>query len=110
MANTPDVDHPVIRLDMLKSGATLPLPTEFMNRKLAVYADQIGTAALDTLAMADLPASAVNRLIFVGGSGLMGVVENALRQRLPDARMHRGAAMTAIVSGLAIRSATAFAD
>ncbi|UWR15340.1 Hsp70 family protein [Sulfitobacter sp. M368] len=110
MANDPTQTDPVIHVGMLKSGATLPLPAAFMHRKLAPLADQIGEAAQTTLAMADVPATAVNKLIFVGGSGLMQVVEDALRKSFPAAQMHRGAAMTAIVSGLAIRSATAFDD
>lgn len=105
MANTPDVADPVIRLDMLKRGATLPLPAEMMTRKLSGLADQVGDAAEATLAQAQLAPEAVNKLIFVGGSSLMQVVEKALTSRLPKAQVHRGAALTAIVDGLALRSA-----
>jgi hypothetical chaperone protein len=108
MANDPSQCDPVIRLDMLKPGAALALPPAFMTRKLAPLADQIGAAALDTLAAADLPPEAVNTLIFVGGSGLMQVVEEAMRSRFAQAQLYRGAAMTAIVSGLALRAGGAF--
>jgi len=38
----------------------------------------------------------------------MAVVEGALTSRFPAAKVHRGAAMTGIVEGLAIASETAF--
>ena len=93
---------------MLKPKAVLPLPTEMMTKKLSKLADQIGEAAEVTLAQAGVEATSVNKLIFVGGSSLMQVVEDALTKRLPSAQVHRGAALTAIVDGLAIGSAEAF--
>jgi len=105
MANTPDVEKPVIRVGMLQKGAVLPLPAEMMTKKLAKLADQIGEAAEATLAKAGVEADAVTKLIFVGGSSLMQVVEDALTSRLPAAEVHRGAAMTAIVDGLALATA-----
>lgn len=108
MANTPGVENPVIKVGMLKPKAVLPLPTEMMTKKLSKLADQIGEAAEVTLAQAGVEATAVNKLIFVGGSSLMQVVEDALTTRLPSAEVHRGAALTAIVDGLAIGSAEAF--
>lgn len=106
MANTPGEENPVIKVGMLKPRAVLPLPAEMMTKKLTGLADQIGEAAEKTLRQADVAPEAVNKLIFVGGSSLMGVVEDALITRLPAAEVHRGAALTAIVDGLAIASAT----
>jgi hypothetical chaperone protein len=108
MANTLGVENPVIKVGMLKPRAVLPLPTEMMTKKLSKLADQIGEAALEACARADVKPEAVNKLIFVGGSSLMHVVEDALTTRLPSAQVHRGAAMTAIVDGLAIGSSSAF--
>lgn len=104
MANTPGVENPVIKVGMLKRKAVLPLPAEMMTAKLAGLADQIGAAAEATLAAADVDAQAVNKLIFVGGSSLMQVVQDALTTRLPRAEVHRGAALTGIVDGLALAS------
>lgn len=104
MANTPGVENPVIKVGMLKRKAVLPLPAEMMTAKLAVLADQIGTAAEATLAAADVGPDAVDKLIFVGGSSLMQVVQDALTTRLPRAQVHRGAALTGIVDGLALAS------
>ncbi|KIN62930.1 Molecular chaperone, DnaK [Sulfitobacter noctilucicola] len=108
MANTPDVENPVIRVGMLKRKAVLPLPAEMMTKKLSGLANQIGEAAEATLAEAQIAPDAVTHLIFVGGSSLMQVVENALTSRLPSAQVHRGAALTAIIDGLALGTTQAF--
>lgn len=104
MANTKDAENPVIRVDMLKPKAVIPLPADLMARKLAGLADQIGAAAEATLTQAGVAADAVDKIIFVGGSSLMQVVEQALITRLPAAQVHRGAALTGIVDGLALAS------
>ncbi|EDQ06419.1 Chaperone protein DnaK [Sulfitobacter indolifex] len=97
--------EPVIDVSMLKPRATLPLPRDWMRKRLSKQAEKIGAAAEATLYEAGIEAAAVDRLIFVGGSSLMEVVEAALRARFPRAELHRGAALTAIVEGLALSSA-----
>lgn len=104
MANTPGVENPVIKVGMLKRKAVLPLPTDMMTTILEGLSEQIGAAAEATLAAADVDAQEVNKLIFVGGSSLMQVVQDALTTRLPRAEVHRGAALTGIVDGLALAS------
>ncbi|MEP5731333.1 MAG: Hsp70 family protein [Sulfitobacter sp.] len=105
MANTPGIDDPVIKVGMLKRGAVLPLPVDMMTNKLSGLADEVGEAALATLSAADVAVEDVTKLIFVGGSSLMNVIEAALTKRFPSAQVHRGAAMTAIVDGLALGTA-----
>ena len=97
-----DDEDPVIDLSMLRPGASLPLPRAWMDKRLSKLAAQIGAAAEATLDQAGVEAGAVDRLIFVGGSSLMRVVESALTDRLPRADVARGAALTAIVEGLAV--------
>lgn len=97
--------EPVIDVSMLKPRATLPLPRDWMRKRLSKQAEKIAAAAEATLDDAGIEAAAVDRLIFVGGSSLMEVVEAALRARFPRAELHRGAALTAIVEGLALSSA-----
>ena len=104
-ANTEGAEDPAIDMSMLKAGARLPLPPEVMTRKLSDLADQIGEAGLATVSEAGLAPDAVNRLVLVGGSSLMRVVEEALTTRFPNAQVHRGAALTAIVDGLALSTA-----
>lgn len=93
---------PEIDLSMVETGLRLPLYPVAMAATLAQMAERIGEAAEVTLAQAGVERDAVNRLIFVGGSSLMQVIEGELRDRLPRAELHRGAAMTAIVEGLAL--------
>lgn len=95
---------PEVDLSVLETGLQVPLPAALLAHTLAGMAEQIAQAALAT----GEDAARVDKLILVGGSSLMGVVDGALRRTFPRAEVHRGAALTAIVDGLAISSATAF--
>lgn len=94
--------EPVIDVSMLKPRATLPLPRDWMRKRLSKLAAKMGDAAEATAQNAGIAPGAVDRLIFVGGSSLMEVVEAEMRARFPRAEGHRGAALTAIVEGLAL--------
>lgn len=91
-----------ITLSVVERGLNAPLAFSDLGQALAGLSNQIAEAALETVARANLTADQVTQLIFVGGSSLMQVVEQALCQALPAAQTHRGAALTAIVDGLAI--------
>ncbi|WP_174234485.1 Hsp70 family protein [Sulfitobacter sp. SK012] len=99
-----------IALNVLERGLSVPLPTPMMADTLSTLATEIGDAADTTLQLAGVKADAVTHLIFVGGSSLMGVIEDALSARVPAAKVQRGAALTAIVDGLAIGAEAAFND
>ncbi len=59
-------------------------------------------AAIDeTLAIAGIGADAVGRVIFVGGSSLLAVVEAEVRAALPSAEAEQSDVFTAVVRGLA---------
>ena len=93
---------PEIDLSMIQAGLNAPLYPVGMTATLRQMAERVGETAEDTLAQAGLASDAVDRLIFVGGSSLMQVIENALTSRFRRAALHRGAALTAIVEGLAL--------
>jgi hypothetical chaperone protein len=99
---------PEIKLDMLERGLSLPLPAAMMAATLAVMAGKIGETAKETVDQAGLTTDDVSRLIFVGGSSLMGVVDTALRRTFPKAAVHQAAALTGVVDGLALAAATTF--
>lgn len=101
-ANRGDAAVPEIDLGMVEPGLRLPLYPLAMTATLSEMVNSIGDAAEATLVQGGVSPDQVNRLIFVGGSSLMQVVETALTSRLPRAHVHRGAAMTAIVEGLAL--------
>ena len=108
-ANTVDgTAPPEIRLDILERGLRVPLPTALMAATLADMAQGIADTALDLATQADVAPEAVTKLIFVGGSSLMGVIDHAMRRAFPQASVHRGAAMTAVVDGLALAAPHAF--
>jgi hypothetical chaperone protein len=76
-----------------------------MTEILTPHAGTVGQAALDTMQGAGVDPEAVTDLIFVGGSSLMAVIEDEMRRLFPKAALHRGAAMTAIIEGLALATA-----
>jgi hypothetical chaperone protein len=99
---------PEIKLDMLERGLHLPLPAAMMAATLAEMAGKIGETARETVARAGVNTDDVTRLIFVGGSSLMGVVDASLRRVFPQAEVHQAEALTGVVDGLALAAATAF--
>ncbi len=72
---------------------------------LADHAEKIRTCAQETLVMAGFDATQVDRVIFVGGSSLMAVIEAAMDGLFANARLEYGDAFTAIIDGLTLASA-----
>ena len=95
---------PEVDLSILEKGLRVPMPAAMLTYTLTDMAEQIAQSGLETIKQAGLESEAVSKLILVGGSSLMGVVDASLRNACPSAAGHRGAALTAIVDGLAIRS------
>ncbi len=100
-ANTADAE---IDLAVLEPRLTAPLSQAALGESLAALTSKIQTAAAETLAQAGLTPAAINSLIFVGGSSLMGVVETTLQARFPSATPHRTSAFTAVIEGLTLGS------
>ncbi|MEN0087130.1 MAG: Hsp70 family protein [Pseudomonadota bacterium] len=73
-----------------------------MAQSLEPYGVRIRDCALETLKIGQCNARRVDRLIFVGGSSLMKIVEASLAPQFPNATLHYSDAFTAIVDGLAI--------
>ncbi len=108
-ANSPNaMAPPEIKLDMLQRGLHLPLPAAMMTVTLADMAAKIAEAAKETVAQAGVPTEEITKLVFVGGSSLMGVVDMALRRAFPTAQVHQAAALTGVVDGLALAAGSAF--
>ena len=101
---------PQIDLKIVERGLTVPLPQAMMATTLSGMSTEVAQVATDLAAQAEVETDAVTKLIFVGGSSLMGVIDRAMRDAFPQAEVHRGAAMTAIVDGLAIAAPHAFSD
>ncbi len=91
-----------IDLSMLERGLAEPLVPEALTALLMPSADDIAAEALATLDGTGIGQDQVTHLIYVGGSSLLPVIETALSARFPLAAPLRGAALTAIVQGLAL--------
>jgi hypothetical chaperone protein len=92
----------LIRLDPVEKGLNVPLMRDLMQVELSGYADQIAACATETLAQADVAPSSVDRIVYVGGSSLLGVVQQRMEALLPDARPETSEVFTAVVDGLAL--------
>ncbi len=91
-----------IDLAVVEPGLTLPLGTDDLTRVLGPFAEDIRDAALDAVSAADLAPGDITRVVMVGGSSLMGVIEDAIRRAFPGAEIARREALTAIIDGLAL--------
>ena len=108
-ANDPNAKAlPEIDLSVLETGLRVPVPSALLNYTLTTMSQEIAQTAIATVKQAGLNPPDVTRLILVGGSSLMGVVQQALIAEFPEAEMHYGAALTGIVEGLAMASKGAF--
>jgi len=101
-ANSGTVAAPEVDLSVVSPQLRVPLYPVAMTATLTDMANNIAAAAEHTLNAAGTDPGAVTKVIFVGGTSLMQVVRDALRDLLPKADVHHGAAMTAIVEGLAL--------
>ena len=91
-----------INLGFVEKGLRLGLSEQDLNRVLAGSAMEIAQAAQEALRVAEIAPEQVTRVVMVGGSSLMQVIEFSIRATLPNAQIDRSDAFTAIVDGLAI--------
>jgi len=97
-----------VDLRMLKRGLGTPLSSDLMQTSLAATVAEVRTCAAETLQQADVAAAKVNRIVLVGGSSLLQVIEEEMQNLCPNARLHRDNAMTAVADGLALSAQHAF--
>ncbi len=105
--NVPDAEDPMIDLGVLEKGLMVPVTPAHLAAELAGHAASIRTCAEETLARADLSADQITTVVFVGGSSLMHVVRDTMRDLFPQATLEDSEAFTAVASGLAIAAAQA---
>jgi hypothetical chaperone protein len=95
----------VIALDQIERGLSIPLAHGALASVLAPSAIALRGAALETLRKADLDATQINRVIYVGGSSLMTMVSDAMTAQFPNAEHTYSEVFTAVTGGLALASA-----
>lgn len=95
-----------IDLRVLERGLSAPLTD--MQHALKDPVETIQSCARETLARAEIDPTSVNRLVFVGGSSLLGAVQTSLKELCPAAEVETQNAMTAVADGLALSAQAAF--
>lgn len=91
-----------IPLGLVEPGLNVPVTEGTMNAALGDAREGLVRAVYDTLTLAQTAPGGVDHVILVGGSSLMRVVADVMRQICPGARVSRAEAFTAVVDGLAL--------
>ena len=100
--NQSTANDAVIQLDVVEPGLKAHLTKPAMGDTLSGHAAQIRTCAVETIGMAHVSADRIRKIVFVGGSSLLKVVENEMIDLFPHARLERADAFTAVADGLAL--------
>ncbi len=104
--NKPDVTDAGIDLRVIEKALWAEFTKDAMSLTLADHAAQIRACAAETLAMADVTPDRIGKIVFVGGSSLLQVVEHVMVAMFPDAALERTEAFTAVADGLAIAASS----
>ncbi len=104
--NKPDVTDAGIDLRVIEKALWAEFTKDAMSLTLADHAAQIRACAAETLAMADVTPDQIGKIVFVGGSSLLQVVEHVMVAMFPDAALERTEAFTAVADGLAIAASS----
>lgn len=91
-----------IRLDPVEKGLRPLIWQPELLSALWPLAARVGEAAKETILRAGLGTDRVGRVIFVGGSSLVGVIDQLMRATFPAAQFEYAEVFTAVVDGLAI--------
>jgi hypothetical chaperone protein len=100
--NKPDVDEAGIDLRVIERDLWARFSKPQLGTILSKHAAEISTCAADTLRMADVTPDKISKVVFVGGSSLLHIVEHAMTVQFPQATLERAEAFTAVADGLAI--------
>lgn len=95
----------VIDMGQIEPGLAAPVRPGTLNAALAGFRDGLRGALWQTLMLAGVAPGQVDRVVLVGGSSLMRLVEDEARAVCPAARIDRGDAFTAVIDGLALATA-----
>lgn len=108
--NKPDAQDATINLTVLEPALHAPLSPRSLQDTLADHGAAIRRCAMETLGRANIRAEQIETVVFVGGSSLMHVVRNDMRDLFAGAKLVDSAAFTAVASGLAMAAARADAS
>ena len=91
-----------IALEKIEPGLFALLQKVALQEILRPYSSDLSTGALETVQMADLDPSQVERVIYVGGSSLMTMVSETMTALFPKAAHSFSEVFTAVTDGLAL--------
>ena len=94
-----------VRLGLVERGLAVPVTQGAMNAALSEQREQLRAAVYETLMLTGTAPAEIGHVILVGGSSLMALVSDVLREVCPAARTSRAEAFTAVVDGLALATA-----
>lgn len=94
-----------IELDVLEAGLKARLNGTMVSDSLATLATKLEEGAREAVNLAGLPLGSINRVVYVGGSSLMGIVPEKIRNLFPTAEHSFASVFTAVAEGLAIVTA-----
>ena len=92
----------VIDLRVVESGLSCALRANALQTELQYGADAISSCALQTVALAELTKDQIDRVVFVGGSSLLNVIQDDIAAAFPNAVLETSEVFTAVVDGLAL--------
>ncbi|WP_120501782.1 Hsp70 family protein [Roseovarius sp. EL26] len=103
-ANT-GAQNPMITLNQVERDLSTPLPADLLAACLSKHKQALHLSALETLKIADTDVGKVSRVIYVGGSSLMSMVTDTMKEIFPEAEHSFSEVFTAVANGLAIAAA-----
>lgn len=105
IAANADTKDAQIRMGFIEPGLSADITRGSLGHALAPWQEALRNAMLQTLFQAKVSPSEIGRIILVGGSSLLGLVESEARATCPSAQIHRSEVFTAVVDGLALATA-----
>lgn len=96
-----------IQLDKIEPGLAIPLSADALTESLARHAEALAAGACQTLRIAGLEVASVEKVVYVGGSSLMSLVSQTMRNLFPEAAHSFSEVFTAVADGLAIAASDA---
>lgn len=100
-----DAQQAQIALDSIESGLYATLTADALTEVLKPYAQNLQLSALETVRLAGIAPSKIERVIYVGGSSLMAIVPDTMTTLFPNASHSFNNVFSAVANGLAIAAA-----
>jgi hypothetical chaperone protein len=98
-------DDAQIGMGFIQPRLAAPICARSLADALQGFGAELEKAVAETLDRAGIAGRDIGDVVLVGGSSLMRLVTNLTARCLPDARLHRSEAFTAVVDGLALATA-----